>query len=72
MSLGNCNFKKIGAMTVIIKKGDSIEKKQEKLNLLQKKSKPKPKSFSEFCGSLKGVFKEDAVLIQRRLRDEWQ
>ncbi len=59
-------------MTVIIKKGDSIKKKQEKLNLLQKESKRKQKSFSELCGSLKGVFKEDALVIQRRLRDEWQ
>lgn len=60
-------------MTIVIKKGDSIEKKQEKLDLLQKKSsKRKQKSFAELCGSLKGVFKEDAVVIQRKLRDEWQ
>ncbi|MEO8111292.1 MAG: hypothetical protein ABI594_14715 [Ginsengibacter sp.] len=60
-------------MTVVIKKEDPIEKKQEKLNLLQKKSlNKKQKTFTELCGSLKGVFKEDAVVIQRRLRDEWQ
>ena len=60
-------------MTIVIKKGDSKEKTQEKLNRLQKKSsKAKQKSFTELCGSLKGVFKEDAVVIQRKLRDEWQ
>jgi hypothetical protein len=60
-------------MTIVIKKGDSKEKNQKKLDLLQKRSlKRKQKSFMEFCGALKGVFKEDAVVIQRKLRDEWQ
>ncbi len=59
-------------MTIVIKKGDSKEKNQEKLNRLQKKPlKRKQKSFMKFCGALKGVFKEDAVVIQRKLRDEW-
>ncbi len=59
-------------MTIVIKKEDSKEEKQKKLNRLQKlPSKRKEKSFMEFCGVLKGVFKEDAVLIQRKLRDEW-
>ena len=57
-------------MTIVIKKGDSKEINQEKINRLQKKS-TKQKSFMEFCGALKGVFKEDAVVIQRKLRDEW-
>ena len=53
----NCIFKKINFMTIVIKKGDSKEKAQEKLNRLQKKSlKSKQKSFTELCGSLKGVF----------------
>lgn len=60
-------------MTIVIKKGDSKEKNQEKLDRLQKKSlKRNQKSFLELCGSLSGVFKEDAVVIQRKLRDEWQ
>ena len=60
-------------MTIVIKKGDSKEKNQEKLNRLQKKSlRRKRKSFVELCGALKDVFKEDAVAIQRKLRDEWQ
>ena len=59
-------------MTVVIKKSDSKEKKQEKINQLQKRSsRSKEKSFMKFCGALKGVFKEDAVAIQRKLRDEW-
>lgn len=60
-------------MTIVIKKGDSKEENQKKINGLQKKRyKSKQKSFTELCGSLKGVFKEDAVVIQRKLRDEWQ
>lgn len=60
-------------MNIVIKKGDSKEKNQDKLNRLQKKSLGrKQKSFVELCGALKDVFKEDAVVIQRKLRDEWQ
>jgi len=60
-------------MTIVIKRGDSKEQNQKKLNLLQKESLDKnKKSFMRFCGALKDVFKEDAVAIQRRLRDEWQ
>lgn len=58
-------------MTIIIKKGDSKEKNQKKINLLQKEGLNK-KSFTRFCGALKEVFKEDAVAIQRKLRNEWQ
>ena len=59
-------------MTIVIKKSDSKERKQEKLDRLQKSQpKRKQKSFMKFCGALKGVFKEDAVVIQRKLRDEW-
>ena len=72
MSLSNCTFKKSDFMTVVIKKSDSKEKKQKKMSLLQRTSlRPKQKSFMKFCGALKGVFKEDAVTIQRKLRDEW-
>ncbi len=60
-------------MTIVIKKNDSKEEKQEKLNRLQKRSlKRKQKSFMELCGALKGIFKEDAVVIQRKMRDEWE
>lgn len=59
-------------MTVVIKRNDSKEIKQKKLNSLQNNSsKGKQKSFMKFCGALKGVFKEDAVVIQRKLRAEW-
>jgi len=72
MSLSNCIFKKSDFMTVVIKKSDSKEKKQQKINLLQRTPlQRKQKNFMKFCGALKGVFKEDAVVIQRKLRDEW-
>lgn len=59
-------------MTIVINKSDSKEIKQKKLDTLQKNSlKRNPKSFMKFCGALKGVFKEDAVDIQRKLRAEW-
>lgn len=59
-------------MTTVIKRTDTKVTKQKKLALLQKKaSNRKPKSFMKFCGALKGVFKEDAVVIQRKLRAEW-
>ena len=59
-------------MTVVIKKSDSKEIKQKTINRLQRTSlKSKQKSFMKFCGALKGVFKEDTVAIQRKLRDEW-
>lgn len=59
-------------MTIVIKRGDSKEKNLNKLNRLQQNSsKRKQKSFIQFCGALKGVFKEDAIVIQRKLRDEW-
>ena len=73
MSLGICIFRKMNFMTVVIKKSDSKEKNQKKINLLQTTTlQHKQKSFMKFCGALKGVFKEDAVVIQRKLRDEWQ
>lgn len=60
-------------MTVILKKGESKAEIQMKLNNLQKSySNRKQKSFTALCGSLKGIFKEDAVVLQRKLRDEWQ
>ena len=72
MSLSNCTFKKSGFMTVVIKRSDSKEEKQQKINRLQRTPlKSKQKSFMKYCGALKGVFKEDAVAIQRKLRDEW-
>lgn len=59
-------------MTVIIKKGDSKEVMKRKLDKLQKASSiKKQKTFTELCGSLKGVFKEDAVELQRKWRSEW-
>ena len=59
-------------MTIVIKKGDSREVMKKKLSKLQRTTLDKgQKSFSELCGSLKGVFKDDAVKLQRKWRSEW-
>ena len=60
-------------MTIVIKKGDSKEVMQKKLSKLPTITPAKSeKTFSELCGSLKGVFKEDAVKLQRKWRSEWR
>ncbi len=60
-------------MTIVIKKTDSKDTIRKKLERLQKHSViKKERIFKELCGSLKGVFKEDAVKLQRKWRNEWQ
>ncbi len=59
-------------MTIVINRGDSKEVIKRKLAKLQNvSSAKKQKTFKELCGSLKGVFKEDAVKLQRKWRSEW-
>jgi len=55
-------------MMVVIKKGESKESIQKKLNKLKGKGKKFP--ARKFLGILK--IDEDPVKIQRRLRDEWK
>jgi ribosomal protein S14 len=51
-------------MTIVIKKSDPTKINQKKIKRLQKnKSTNKSRTFSELCGSVKGVFKKDAVII---------
>ena len=60
-------------MTVIIKRTDSQDTIRKKLEKLHKNNPAeKEKSFKQLCGSLKGVFKEDAVELQRKWRNEWE
>ncbi len=60
-------------MTIVINRGDSKEVIKRKLAKLQNvSSAKKQKTFIELCGSLKGVFKEDAVKLQRKWRSEWE
>jgi len=54
-------------MVVVIKKGDDTKSIQTKLHKL-KKGKGFP--ASKFTGKIK--IEEDAVRIQRRLRNEWE
>ena len=59
-------------MTVVIKKSDSKAVMKKKLNTLRNLPPlKKQRSFKELCGALKDVFKEDAVLLQRKWRSEW-
>lgn len=55
-------------MTVVIKKGDSIDRIRKKLSKLKGKGKKFP--AHKFLGLIK--IDEDPVKIQRRLRDEWK
>lgn len=59
-------------MTIVIKKSDSKEQMKRKLKKLQNHaSVPQQKTFKELSGALKGVFKEDALELQRKWRSEW-
>ena len=60
-------------MTIVIKRTDSKTEIKKKLAKLEGKSSTKrQKTFEELCGSLKGVFNEDAVKLQRKWRAEWE
>lgn len=56
-------------MVTIIKKEDSREEIEKKLKKMKITSK-KPFEAHKFCGIMKSD--QDAVAIQRRLRDEWK
>ena len=63
---------KKGFMTIVIKKSDSKEQMKRKIKKLQKHASiPQQKTFKELSGALKGVFKEDALQLQRKWRSEW-
>lgn len=54
-------------MVVVIKKGSSKKNMEEVLKKLRKR-----RGFPahKLCGTVK--FSEDALIIQKRLRDEWE
>ncbi len=57
-------------MVTVIKK---TANKREIKRVLKNVKPPKPSKLfkaSEFCGKIK--YEEDALIIQKRLRDEWQ
>lgn len=58
-------------MTIVIKKGAS-QREIKKLTQKISKTKNRKKGFDAFkyCGIIK--FKEDPLVIQKRLRDEWE
>jgi hypothetical protein len=53
-------------MVLILKKGAS---KQKMTAIMKKLQKKKGVDTKKYCGSVK--LKEDALLIQKQLRDEW-
>jgi hypothetical protein len=55
-------------MVITIRK--NIKKKKDLEKLLKLVKPRKPFKASQFCGKVK--VREDAVLIQRRLRNEWK
>ena len=54
-------------MVTIIKKGVDIKKSSK---MLDKALKSKGVDTHKYCGTL--VLKEDPLLIQKQMRDEWQ
>ena len=62
-------------MTIVIKKGESKEAVQRKIKRLQNKRAKRPLKLvdaSPLSGMLKRKLKENAVIIQRKMRDEWR
>jgi hypothetical protein len=63
-------------MTIVIKKTDSPEEAQRKIDrfLKKRKEKPTPKQGFDpykYLGKLKGVF-GDGLEYQKKMRDEWE
>jgi len=58
-------------MTIVIKRGDSIETMQKKLELAEKRTKElRKKEIYALCGILKGKITKDPVKLIRKMRDE--
>lgn len=53
-------------MTILIKKSDSLKKIKEELKKL-----PKAKKFDAFSFVGKITLSEDPLVIQKKMRDEW-
>lgn len=54
-------------MVLVLKKGAS---KQSMTSIMKKLKKKKGVDTKKYCGTIK--LKEDALLIQKQLRDEWE
>lgn len=57
-------------MVTVIKRGSNKEEIAKGMKKLAKKSPKKGFDAQKFCGILK--INEDALVIQKRLRDEWE
>ncbi len=66
-----CNFKhsKMNEMIAILKQGDNKKSMRELLKKLQQKKTAKGVDAKKYCGVIH--LKEDALTIQKRLRNEW-
>lgn len=58
-------------MTVIIKNNESMESIREKLKKIDTRQTLKLVDVKKYSGMLKDKFKEDALVIQKKMRDEW-
>jgi len=57
-------------MVATLKQGATKEYIQKLLNKLSKETRLKGVNTLKYCGKIQ--LKEDALLIQKRLRDEWE
>lgn len=69
--MGENNYfeKTVLAMVVVLKKGASREE-IEKLRIKPALKKPAGVDTKKYCGVLK--LKEDPLIIQKKMRDEWE
>ena len=56
-------------MVAVLKKGENKKNMQKLMDKLSKRKNPKGIDAHKFCGVIH--LKEDALEIQKKLRDEW-
>lgn len=63
------NYLKHGKMVTVLKQGENKKNMRKLLEDLRKNKERKGINAQKYCGTIK--LKEDALSIQKRIRDEW-
>lgn len=58
-------------MVLVLKKGDNLAKIEKLIKKLVQRDKKKGVDISKYAGKLTSL-KEDALKLQKKLRDEWR
>jgi len=56
-------------MVAVLKRGDDKSRMRRLLEEIRKRGKQKGVAVQKYCGTIK--LKDDALSIQKKLRDEW-